>query len=265
MNQLGGIERLCGDEQIVPRLHAVHGELRHLPLGNHKLELVQDVADHSVLKEHRSEIVPVHHHVDARVHHSAPVRLTARGLVGHHEPNHENRGVVVQVQKGNLMVVLLEHHQKCVTELRELADVKQPNELRHAPVVSVASADRVVPQSVARRNGSDHDAKRHVRGQRKQKGIVDQSEEAELLLSEQLTNWVQHCQRHHVRNDGKEDVRGGHQREALGVVVAVFVKEGIKGSHDLRGIRVQCLIKRDDGRANHVKRLRGHHLYNSVR
>mmetsp|Transcript_18555 Transcript_18555/g.51610 ORF Transcript_18555/g.51610 Transcript_18555/m.51610 type:complete len:219 (-) Transcript_18555:473-1129(-) len=142
----GGLIALRHDEVGALRHH--RHELHHLHHG--EVGLPPDgkgLARRLVLRVHADEVVGVHDGVDEAVQDDGEEDVTVVEDVGIEPVEEEDRGVVVDVEEGQLSPLLAQHDEDGVPEIPHLRDVEQPKEVadgRVMLVVRLARKDGVV-------------------------------------------------------------------------------------------------------------------------
>jgi len=88
--------------------------------------------------------VSIHHHVYKAVCHGAPSRSTpAKSAIQHNSPAHDNRGMVVYVEKRELPLLSPKNHKDRVTKIQYFAEVMDHKPKLAHTAVAVANAKNI--------------------------------------------------------------------------------------------------------------------------
>lgn len=95
----------------------------------------------------REAVVRVHQHMDEAVKRGAKVGVATRHPVHDEPPDVEHGEVMVDVQEGDLVVVLPQNEEESVHKLNEFGEVIPPKYVNH-PVVGLSSTVGVLAEEV---------------------------------------------------------------------------------------------------------------------
>ena len=201
--EAGVQDGLVGDDE--GGVEEAEVELDDLDLGDDLLERV-DEAERGV------EEVRVHDEVDERVDGGAKVGGAA-GLAELEQvaPHDEDRGVVVDVQEGELAVVLLEDHDPRVEKVEVLGRVVDEHEPLGAGLEGL-----VQPERVGQRKGPLAKAPEHVRAQHHLRRVVHLHEPAQRELFPPGHELPQHDDAQQVAGHRRQHHRPLHEAIVLG-------------------------------------------------
>jgi len=161
----------------VHSMHKVQGELRHLTLGDEELDGIQEITEGaSFAGEGSSSIVEVHEGMNQGIHRTRdPANTSDRDRRVEEEAEDKNRRVMVDVEEGNLVIVLLQDHDEGVDKLGDLGEHEQP---ACFCVWFILCRGRKIERirDVRLREHIDDLTDEHVKGQDSEKNVVNHRE-----------------------------------------------------------------------------------------
>ncbi len=175
---------------------------------------------------------------DAVVHRSK-VRIAVGEVIDVHPPHNEDGGVVIHMEKGDLVFLLAEGHDNSVEELVDLRSIEKPQEIGHGLIFLQRRGEVFVAEKrVSLLQSFSRESVRHVPTRKHQDDIMKHSK-AEEVVRLPLPHPQNQQERHDDVRDGKSESPADvheRQRGREGVeVVAVLPEPGTKRVRERRG------------------------------